>query len=104
MANDTRDPVSDNQNSLKAGSRGPVLMEDFYFREKMFHFDHERILHAALTATRVAEDDPIAKLREANVFDFSQVRAVILETTGNISVLHGDKLQHRLLDGVHRIE
>ncbi|MEH6727177.1 MAG: catalase, partial [Hyphomicrobiales bacterium] len=36
-------PVSDNQNSLKAGSRGPVLMEDFHFREKMFHFDHERI-------------------------------------------------------------
>src|ERR671915_379481 len=35
--------VSDNQNSLKAGSRGPTLMEDFVFREKMTHFDHERI-------------------------------------------------------------
>ncbi len=63
-----------------------------------------RILHAALTATRVAEDDLIAKLREANVLDFSQVRAVVLETTGNISVLHGAKLQQRLLDGVCRIE
>ncbi|MAW88848.1 MAG: catalase HPII [Phyllobacteriaceae bacterium] len=36
-------PVSDDQNSLKAGSRGPTLMEDFHFREKIFHFDHERI-------------------------------------------------------------
>ena len=36
-------PVSDNQNSLKAGLRGPVLLEDFVLREKIFHFDHERI-------------------------------------------------------------
>ncbi len=36
-------PVSDNQNSLKSGARGPVLLEDFVLREKIFHFDHERI-------------------------------------------------------------
>lgn len=36
-------PVSDDQNSLKAGRRGPVLIEDQFFREKIFHFDHERI-------------------------------------------------------------
>jgi catalase len=36
-------PVSDNQNSLKAGSRGPALLEDFVLREKIQHFDHERI-------------------------------------------------------------
>ncbi|MBA3447324.1 MAG: catalase [Pseudaminobacter sp.] len=36
-------PVSDDQNSLKAGPRGPTLMEDSHFRDKMFHFDHERI-------------------------------------------------------------
>jgi catalase len=36
-------PVSDDQNSLKLGPRGPTLMEDFHFREKIFHFDHERI-------------------------------------------------------------
>src|SRR5690348_11911637 len=35
--------VADNQNSLKAGDRGPTLMEDFIFREKITHFDHERI-------------------------------------------------------------
>ena len=35
--------VADNQNSLKAGLRGPVLLEDFILREKITHFDHERI-------------------------------------------------------------
>ena len=35
--------IADNQNSLKAGTRGPTLLEDFIFREKMTHFDHERI-------------------------------------------------------------
>lgn len=36
-------PISDNQNSLKAGPRGPVLLQDFVLREKIMHFDHERI-------------------------------------------------------------
>ncbi|MEJ7626474.1 MAG: catalase [Ferruginibacter sp.] len=35
--------INDDQNSLKAGNRGPTLLEDFIFREKMTHFDHERI-------------------------------------------------------------
>ncbi|WP_394184759.1 catalase [Metabacillus halosaccharovorans] len=35
--------VSEDEFSLKAGERGPTLMEDFHFREKMTHFDHERI-------------------------------------------------------------
>jgi len=35
--------INDNQNSLKAGPRGATLLEDFIFREKMMHFDHERI-------------------------------------------------------------
>ena len=35
--------VSDNQNSLRSGARGPTLLEDFVLREKIFHFDHERI-------------------------------------------------------------
>ena len=36
-------PVADNQNSLRAGPKGPTLLEDFILREKIFHFDHERI-------------------------------------------------------------
>jgi catalase len=35
--------IADNQNSLKSGERGPVLLEDFILREKITHFDHERI-------------------------------------------------------------
>ncbi|MEP7057935.1 MAG: catalase, partial [Caldimonas sp.] len=35
-------PIADNQNSLKAGLRGPTLLEDFILREKITHFDHER--------------------------------------------------------------
>ena len=36
-------PVDDTDNSLRAGERGPTLMEDFHFREKIMRFDHERI-------------------------------------------------------------
>ena len=35
--------IADNQNTLKAGGRGPSLLEDFIMREKITHFDHERI-------------------------------------------------------------
>lgn len=35
--------INDNNNSLKAGERGPSLLEDFILREKITHFDHERI-------------------------------------------------------------
>jgi catalase len=35
--------VSDDQNTLRVGERGPDALEDFHFREKIFHFDHERI-------------------------------------------------------------
>jgi catalase len=36
-------PISDNQNSLKSNPKGPTLLEDFILREKITHFDHERI-------------------------------------------------------------
>ena len=36
-------PVADDQNTLRVGERGPLLLEDNHFREKIFHFDHERI-------------------------------------------------------------
>src|SRR5512133_2585512 len=46
-------PISDNQNSLRANSHGPTLLEDFILREKITHFDHERIperiVHARAT-------------------------------------------------------
>ncbi|MGJ8545962.1 MAG: DUF421 domain-containing protein [Sulfitobacter sp.] len=60
------------------------------------------ILHSALQAARVSEDDLIAKLRSANVRQLSAVRAAILETTGDVSVLHGPALDRELLQGVGR--
>jgi len=50
-------PVSDNQNSLTAGPRGPILMQDFHLIEKMAHFNRERIpervVHARARALTV---------------------------------------------------
>ena len=57
-----------------------------------------RIIDAALEATRVSRADLMAKLREANVLALEDVRAVVLENTGDISVLHGDRLEQRLID------
>ena len=55
---------------------------------------------AALRRTRTSRSDLIAKLREANVLRFGDVRAVVLESTGDISVLHGETLEDALLEGV----
>ena len=41
--NKSRGKIAEDEFSLKMGLRGPTLMEDFHFREKMTHFDHERI-------------------------------------------------------------
>lgn len=62
------------------------------------------VLHEALRATRVAEEDLIAKLRKANAIDLSSVRAVVLETTGDISVLHGKQVDEALFKGVARTQ
>ena len=46
-----------------------------------------KILYHALKKANVGKDDLIAKLREANVHDFSEVKAVIFESTGDVSVI-----------------
>ncbi|WP_380875854.1 catalase [Sphingomonas sp. DBB INV C78] len=67
-------PVADDQNSLKQGARGPTLLEDFHFREKIFHFDHERIpervVHArGYGAHGVFElTDSLADVSRADIF------------------------------------
>ena len=66
--------VSDNQNSLKSGVRGPTLLEDFILREKIFHFDHERIperiVHARGSGAHgfFEATDDISDLSKAAVF------------------------------------
>ncbi len=66
-------PVADDQNTLKVGDRGPHLLDDFHFREKIFHFDHERIpervvhargygAHGTFTLNESLEDVTVAKV------------------------------------------
>ncbi|MFA0962928.1 catalase [Roseivirga sp. BDSF3-8] len=67
-------PVGDDQNTLKQGSRGPSLIEDFHFREKIFHFDHERIPERVVHARGYGAHgyfetyDPIPELTKADIF------------------------------------
>lgn len=68
--------------------------------------DGSTILVKNLKKARITEDDLRSKLRAANVLDISEVRAVVLESTGNLSVLHtSDKsvaVEEWLLAGVNR--
>src|ERR1700761_4286844 len=66
--------ISDNQNQLKSGERGPVLLEDFVLREKIFHFDHERIPERIVHARGSAAPgffevyEPLADITKAALF------------------------------------
>ena len=64
---------------------------------------HGAFIDEALDRTRVSRDDMIAKLREANVLDLKKVQAAVLESTGDVSVLHGDTLDDVLLESVERL-
>ena len=60
-----------------------------------------QMLPENMRAARITDADLRAKLREANVLQLSSVRAVVLETTGDVSVLHGsDDLADEILEGV----
>ncbi|NGZ97791.1 MAG: catalase HPII [Nitrospira sp. WS110] len=67
-------PVSDDQNSLKIGSRGPTALEDFHFREKLFHFDHERIPERVVHARGFGAHgyfenyEPLTEITSADLF------------------------------------
>src|ERR1700709_2714927 len=68
-------PVADNQNSISAGPRGPLLLQDFHLIEKLQHFNRERVpervVHAkgsgAYGTFTVTHD--ISKYTRAKVFD-----------------------------------
>ncbi len=66
--------IADNQNSLKAGLRGPTLMEDFILREKITHFDHERIPERIVHARGSGAHGyfecyaPLGELTKASIF------------------------------------
>ena len=58
------------------------------------------ILHDNLKGAGLTEGDLMGKLREANALQFADVRAVVFEPTGDVSVLHGDAMDDRLLKGI----
>ena len=67
-------PVSDDQNSLRIGARGPTALEDFHFREKIFHFDHERIPERVVHARGFGAHgyfenyEPLSEITKADLF------------------------------------
>jgi catalase len=76
--------IGDNQNSLKAGLRGPSLLEDFILREKITHFDHERIperiVHARGSAAHGYFEcyKPLKDLTRASLFAEAGKRTPVL--------------------------
>lgn len=75
-------------------------LEEFIGNSPVLLMRDGKVLEHELKRTRVTRSDLIAKLREANVMHFDEVRAVVLESTGDISVLHGDVLNEALLEFV----
>ena len=63
--------------------------------------DGPNILYENLKKTKMTENDLLSKLRESNVLNFNQVKAVVFEPSGDISVLHGDvDLEDRIIKDV----
>jgi uncharacterized membrane protein YcaP (DUF421 family) len=87
-----------------------------FFRRRFDHFEqwtdnnpvllmqNGELIHENMRTCQVTENDLLAKLREANVLNFQHVRAIVFETTGDISVLHSDNpevdIEPRLLKNV----
>jgi catalase len=75
--------VSDDQNTLRAGERGPSALEDFHFREKIFHFDHERIPERVVHARGFGAHgyfenyEPLTDISRADVFSEAGLRTPV---------------------------
>ncbi|AZQ43093.1 DUF421 domain-containing protein [Nonlabens ponticola] len=83
-------------------------LESVISNKPLMLMDGNQILDDNLAHARIERSQLMAKLREANVLNFDQVRAVVLESTGDISVLHTSdkadevKLANEILDGVRK--
>jgi uncharacterized membrane protein YcaP (DUF421 family) len=88
--------------SLRRSSKIEKLVDN----KPLMLMDGTKILHDNLSKARVTEADLRSKLREANVLELSQVRAVVFEATGDISVLHTKdenvELEDWLMQGVRK--
>lgn len=77
--------------------------EDFLTNEPVLLMDRGAYLEEAMAQTRVSRANILEKLRSAGVTDLARVQAVVLETTGDISVITGERLDNDLMDGVRRL-
>ncbi|MFC3814959.1 catalase [Lysobacter sp. GCM10012299] len=90
-------PVADNQNSLKAGVRGPALLKDFILREKITHFDHERIperiVHARGSAAHGFFEcyEPIPDVTRASLFQEAGKRTPVFVRFSTVAGERGSK-------------
>ena len=88
-------PVLDDQNTLKIGARGPTLIEDFHFREKIFHFDHERIPERVVHARGYGAHgffetyESLSKYTRADIFQRAREKTPAFVRFSTVAVSNG---------------
>lgn len=88
---------------LGKARRNSRLVEALITNKPVLLAQDGRFFDKALEATRISRANVYEKIRQANAGSFGEVRAAVLETTGDVSILHGSELDARLLEGVQRI-
>ena len=77
--------------------------DDILTNEPVLLMDRGQFLEQAMTATRVSRSNILEKLRSAGVTDLAEVRAVVLETTGDVSIIRGSEVAEEIMEGVRRV-
>ncbi len=79
------------------------VAENILQNRPIFLYKDGSFCEEAMKSARVSKSDVVAKMREANCLTLDQAQAVILEATGDVSVLHGDTLDERIIEGVEEV-
>lgn len=79
-------------------------VQDILTNEPVLLMDRGEFLERAMAETRVSRSNLLEKLRAAGVTDLFDVRAVVLETTGDVSVIRGARVDDEVMEGVRRID
>lgn len=79
-----------------AGFRESYFIRSLVDNKPILLMRNTEMLEENMKKARVTREDLLGKLREANVTQFSQIRAVVMETTGDMSVLHHHEIDHQL--------
>ena len=95
-------PVSDDQNSLRIGTRGPATLEDFHLREKIFHFDHERIPERVVHARGFGAHgyfetyEPLTEITAADLFQRGGEKGQLLCASRRLRVIKARPILHAM--------